>query len=204
MTSGDDQIQYFIGIPEEHRVKAAELYDEAFGAKFSVAIADKETRIALIADGLLLNFGICAIRNQELMGVTGFHTFNGSLTSGMSYRSLLSTLGFFKGHWAVLIFSLYERTPQAHELVMDGIAVSSKSRGNGIGSALLKKMIQYAGEHQYTKIRLDVIDTNKQAKKLYERMGFSEVKTEHFEYLRWLLGFGASTTMEYHLNGRSL
>jgi hypothetical protein len=30
--------------------------------------------------------------------------------------------------------------------------------------------------------------------RLYERLGFREEKTEEFEFLRGLLGFGASTT----------
>ncbi|MFQ3232131.1 MAG: hypothetical protein ACI9DO_003526, partial [Reinekea sp.] len=38
-------------------------------------------------------------------------------------------------------------------------------------------------------------------KKLYERKGFKAVKTERFPYLRWLLGFSGSTTMQLSVAG---
>ena len=48
-------------------------------------------------------------------------------------------------------------------------------------------------------VRLDVIDTNHGAQRLYERSGFVPLRIEKFPYLRWLLGFGASTTMEFRI-----
>jgi ribosomal protein S18 acetylase RimI-like enzyme len=117
----------------------------------------------------------------------------------MSYRQLISQLGFIRGNRAAILFSLYERKPVPGELLMDGIAVASKMRGKGIGTRLLEELIAHARREQFEQIRLDVIDTNPQARKLYERNGFVETKTEHFGYLRWLLGFGASTTMVYKL-----
>jgi ribosomal protein S18 acetylase RimI-like enzyme len=191
------EIQFLLGVPEEHRQSAAELYDEAFGAKFSVAISDKDKRMQLITSGLKLEFAYCAVKGSRLVGLTGFHSDQGSLTSGITYRSLLSYLGFIKGNWAAVIFSLYERTPKKGELVMDGISVRSDVRGLGIGTQLLKLLIVHATKHKFASIRLDVIDTNDRARTLYERIGFKSVRTERFEYLRWLLGFGASTTMTY-------
>ena len=40
-----------------------------------------------------------------------------------------------------------------------------------------------------------MIDTNTGARRLYERHGFVTTKTERFEWLRAVLGFGASSTM---------
>ena len=82
---------------------------------------------------------------------------------------------------------------------MDGIVVHSDARGKGVGNRLLEEVANYAKEHEFDRVRLDVIDINTKAKKLYERKGFKEVKTEYFPYLRWLLGFGGSTTMELRL-----
>ena len=56
-----------------------------------------------------------------------------------------------------------------------------------------------AVEYGFNRVRLDVIDINPRAKKLYERKGFKVVRTEKFPYLRRLLGFGGSTTMELDL-----
>ena len=184
------------GLPESDRDCAAQLYDEAFGPKFSVAIKSDQERLTILKSCFDPEFAFVAMHNDGLVGIAGFHTTEGSLTGGMTYKELVSKLGRIKGIWAALIFSLYERKPAPGELLMDGIAVRSDFRGQGIGSKLLDEIAKYASENKYKKVRLDVIDINPRAKKLYEKKGFKAVKTENFPYFRWLLGFSSSTTMQ--------
>lgn len=191
-----DQISYQTGIPEKYRLAAVDLYDEAFGEKLSLAVRNRENRKQLFTKGLALKYAIAAVSQKGLLGIAGFHTAEGSLTGAISYRDLVSQLGFFKGSRAAVVFSLYEKKPKPEELVMDGIAVRSDARGMGVGSRLLNEIRKYAKQHEYNRVRLDVIDTNHKAKKLYERMGFEAVKTENFPYLKSFLGFGGVTTME--------
>ena len=80
---------------------------------------------------------------------------------------------------------------------MDGIAVDQAYRGQGIGSKLLQEIVTYAQQNGYKTVRLDVIDINSDARRLYERRGFVAVHTEHFPYLKKLLGFGGVTTMKF-------
>lgn len=195
----NEEIYYQFGIPESLRDDAAKLYDEAFGEKFLVAIRDREKRLQLLSDSLLLPFSVAAIANGKLAGIAGFHTSLGSLTKGITAQSLFQHLGFLRGMWAASIFSLYERQIKKSELLMDGIAVSQEFRGHGIGTVLLNTLKSYACENEFSHIRLDVIDTNPAARRLYERQGFTATHTEHFGYLRWLLGFGASTTMVFQV-----
>jgi ribosomal protein S18 acetylase RimI-like enzyme len=185
-----EDIGYQIGLPEKHRNSAVDLYEEAFGQKFAVAIPSKKKRI------LFLKKCLVAVYQDKLIGIAGFQTAEGSLTGGITYSELLSQLGVIKGNWAAIIFDIYERKPSLNELVMDGIAVHSDARGKGVGSQLLTEVAKYAKEHEFNSVRLDVIDINSKAKILYERMGFKAVKTESYPYLKWLLGFGGSTTME--------
>lgn len=77
---------------------------------------------------------------------------------------------------------------------MDGIAVAPDVRGRGVGGLLIEEVAAVAAEQDCREIRLDVIDTNPRARALYERRGFTAVRTEHTPYLRRLL-FGAVTTM---------
>ena len=191
-----NQVYYQVGIPEQYRDIAVELYDEAFGKKISVAIKDKRNRLNLLNSCLILKYAIGAFHQEQLIGIAGFHTLEGSLTSGIGYRDLLSQLGFIQGNWAAIIFSLYERKPKPKELVMDGIAVHAMGRGKGIGTRLLTEIKKLGERDGYKKIRLDVIDINPKAKKLYKRVGFKTVKTENFPYLKNTLGFGGVTTME--------
>jgi GNAT superfamily N-acetyltransferase len=192
-------INYQVGLPEEYRDSAVDLYEEAFGQKFSLAIPSKEKRITFLKKCFILDYVIGAIYKDELIGIAGFKTPKGSLTGGITYSELLSQLGVIKGNWAAVIFNLYDRKAAFKELIMDGIAVHSNARGKGVGSYLLTEIAKYAKEHEFNKVRLDVIDINSKAKILYERMGFKSVKTESYPYLKWLLGFSGSTTMELNV-----
>ncbi len=188
-------ITYVHGVPDETRVQAVSLYDGAFGQKFATAVPNASQRTALLSASLHLPFAFAAIKNGQLVGLAGYKTESGSLTDGMTYKILLKTLGVIRGNWAALIFSLYERSIKPGELLMDGIVVDPNHRGQGIGTRLLAELASFAKQSGFDTIRLDVIDTNPSARRMYERNGFVTVKTQHFGYLRWLLGFGASTTL---------
>jgi ribosomal protein S18 acetylase RimI-like enzyme len=188
------------GFEEAYRTQAAAFYDEAFGPKLAVAIPDGRERRSLLQDALMPAFSISALSKDVLAGIAGFHTSAGAFTGGFlsgsaGYQKLVAMLGRVGGTRAALILSLYERKPVPGALLMDGIAVRSDFRGQGIGGWLLDEITNYAGENGYMEVRLDVIDTNPRARKLYERKGFQAIKTESFPYLKWLIGFGGATTM---------
>jgi len=193
------KIVYRTGLPEQFRSKAVSLYEEAFGKKISVAVRSNKKRSKLLSNCLMPEYAIVAISKGKLIGIAGFQTYSGSLTGGITYKKLLSQLGFIKGNWAALVFSLYQRNPSPGELVMDGIVVDSNMRRRGIGGKLLDEIAKYANAHKFNRIRLDVINTNPRAKKLYKHKGFKTVKEELYPYLNWLLGFSGSTTMELRL-----
>ena len=190
-----NDITYALGFAERHRAAAAALYEQAFGAKFALAIPKRDQRIALLTACLVPDFAFAAVANNELVGLAGFHALHGSLTSGVTMHSLRAQMGLFRGLWAAAVFSLFERSPEPGELVMDGIAVRDDMRGYGIGGQLLDLLAHYAQAQGYTQMRLDVIETNPGARRLYERKGFQPVETQHFPYLKWLIGFGAATRM---------
>ena len=124
-------IEFLWGLRPEHVDTAVCLYDEAFGAKFELAIPSREKRLALFRQSFQPEFAICAVLDGRLVGLAGFHTADGSLTSGIGARELFKQLGWFGGVRATAVFSLYERTLSAGELLMDGIAVDSSCRGAG-------------------------------------------------------------------------
>jgi ribosomal protein S18 acetylase RimI-like enzyme len=114
----------------------------------------------------------------------------------------LDTYGLFKGMPRLALLALLERTPAAHQLVMDGLAVAAEFRGRGIGSLLLSEACRIATAHHCDQIRLDVIDVNLRARSLYERHGFTAVRTEQTPYLRRLMGFSAVITMHRPITPR--
>ena len=190
---------YKDGLPENHFDEAAELYEIAFGEKFSMAIPNHGDRIKLIRDSLMKDYAITAFDKDRLIGIAGYHTPSGSLTGGMTASRIFKLLGIVNGIRACLIMSFYDRKPSTGELIMDGIAVHPDYRGRGIGTELLNRIVSYASENGYMSVRLDVIDTNSEARKLYERFGFRVVKKENYSLLKPVLGFGGSAIMEYEV-----
>ena len=188
------------GFPSELRSSAAELYDAAFGAKLAIAMPNPISRMAILREGFNPEFSFVATNDGEMVGIAGFKTGQGSLTDGISFRILKRELGYWDAIRAIFVLALFQRKQVVGQLLMDGISVSPKMRGRGIGTKLLYSLIEYAQKEQYRSVRLDVIDTNSAARRLYERVGFVAIKTEQFVYLKWLLGFEAATQMEYSLN----
>jgi ribosomal protein S18 acetylase RimI-like enzyme len=150
--------------------------------------------VAFLAAHLNADRAVCALLDGQLVGLAGYQLGGRSLTGG-SASAVLRTYGHLRGLHRLALLALFERHPAPGQLVMDGIAVDPGTRGRGIGTLLLEEVAAVAAEQDCREIRLDVIDTNPRARALYERRGFTAVRTEHTPYLRGLLGFGAATTM---------
>ncbi|WP_455358793.1 GNAT family N-acetyltransferase [Streptomyces sp. SYSU K21746] len=182
------------GVPAGAERRAAELYWNAFGRKLGPALNPPDKAVPFIAAHLNADRAVCALLDGELVGLAGYQLDGRALTGG-SASDVLRTYGYLRGLHRVLLLALFERRPARGQLVMDGIAVDPGMRGRGVGSLLIEEVAAVAAEQDCRQIRLDVIDTNPRARALYERRGFTAVRTEHTPYLRGLLGFGAVTTM---------
>lgn len=187
------------GFSDTLRHSAAVLYDAAFGAKLSIALPDTAQRMAILEKGLEPDYAFVALQGGDIVGIAGFKTAQGSFTGGISFELLSEVLGPIAAIRAMLLLMLLDRQFVADQLLMDGIAVAPQMRGSGIGTRLLNRLIEYAEAEGYHSLRLDVIDSNPAAQRLYTRVGFVAVKTHHFAYLKKVLGFSAATQMEYGL-----
>ncbi|MFE1200853.1 GNAT family N-acetyltransferase [Streptomyces sp. NPDC058762] len=182
------------GVPAGGERRVAELYWDAFGRKLGPALNPADNAVAFISAHLNTDRAVCALLDGQLVGLAGYHHGGRALTGG-SARAVLRAYGHLRGLHRLLLLALFERHPAPGQLVMDGIAVDPDMRGRGVGSLLIEEVAAVAAERGCREIRLDVIDTNPRARSLYERRGFTAVRTEHTPYLRGLLGFGAVTTM---------
>ncbi|MCU0497783.1 MAG: GNAT family N-acetyltransferase [Anaerolineae bacterium] len=185
--------QITIGLPAHLHSQAATLFYEAFGRKLNPILGNDQRAIAIIQAGLDPNCCISAYEGDHLLGVAGFCHDSSQLVT-IRIHSLIQHFGLIRGVWRFGLSFLGHRRPVPGELLMDGIAVSRAARGRGIGTQLLDRLYQFAREHGYQSIRLDVIDTNPDARRLYERVGFVATKTQEYPYLK-SLGFTAVTTM---------
>ncbi|WP_200904376.1 GNAT family N-acetyltransferase [Streptomyces yangpuensis] len=190
------------GVPRSAEEQVAELYWEAFGRKLGAALGPPEHGRAFIARHLHHDRAGVALTpgGDRVVGVAGYQLDGRGLTGG-GVRDVLSSYGLLRGLPRLAALALLERAPEPGELVMDGIAVHPAHRGTGIGSLLLTEIAAIAAEHGCSRIRLDVIDANPRARALYERHGFTAVRTEQTPYLTRLMGFGAVTTMHRAIPG---
>ncbi|GGR54129.1 GNAT family N-acetyltransferase [Streptomyces roseolus] len=182
------------GLPAGAERRAAEMYWDAFGRKLGPALNPPDKAVPFIASHLNADRAVCALLDGRLVGLAGYRLGGRAFTGG-SASAVLRAYGRLRGLPRLLLLALFERHPAPGQLVMDGIAVDPGTRGRGVGSLLLEEVAAVAAEQHCREIRLDVIDTNPRARALYERRGFTAVRTEHTPYLRGLLGFGAVTTM---------
>ncbi|MFG3532338.1 GNAT family N-acetyltransferase [Streptomyces sp. NPDC047917] len=182
------------GVPAGAERRAAELYWDAFGRKLGPALNPPGKAVPFVAAHLNADRAVCALLDGQLVGLAGYQ-HDGRALIGGSARAVLRAYGHLRGLRRLLLLALFERRPAPGQLVMDGIAVDPGMRGRGIGSLLIEEVAAVASEQHCREIRLDVIDTNPRARALYERRGFTAVRTERTPYLRGLLGFGAVTTM---------
>lgn len=184
------------GVPAGAESAVAALYWEAFGRKLGPALGPDDAGRAFLARHLNHDRGIVVLGRdgREVLGVAGYQLGARALLGGTA-GDVLAQYGRVRGLPRLALLALLERTAASCELVMDGICVAPQARGGGIGGRLLDEVAAVAGEEGCHRIRLDVIDVNPRARALYERNGFTAVRTHRTPYLRAMMGFGAVTTM---------
>jgi ribosomal protein S18 acetylase RimI-like enzyme len=87
-----------------------------------------------------------------------------------------------EGQTGGFVHACIEKVPQSLReqkrefALIEMMAVSLDYRRSGIGRALVQATQQWASDHQLTEVELEVYDANKDAKGLYDALGFRSVK----------------------------
>ena len=191
-----DDIEIRLGLPDDLRVQAACIYYDAFCRKLRPICRSRENAIAALLDSFDSQRAILALRGCQLVGMAGIqHQQRPFMNHRFSWY--VDRFGWLEGRIRYAIVHLDARPYSAGELLMDGLAVDKDLRGQGIGSLLLGAVIGFARAHGYGTVRLDVVNTNVKARRLYGRTGFAPTATHYYPYLLPFLGFWAVTTMIY-------
>ncbi|MDX2163720.1 MAG: GNAT family N-acetyltransferase [bacterium] len=184
------------GFPDVHRADAAALYYEAFRRKLSGVLGPPARAIRVLADSLYPPCAVAALHDGRLVGVAGMH-LDGRQFVEVGFTELTREYGAWSAVWRSALGVLLHRPADAHYLLMDGIAVNASLRGKGVGSSLVNAVIEMARAHGCRGVALDVVDTNPDARRLYERLGFTAVKTTRYGAITRAMGFTQSTRMVY-------
>lgn len=183
-----------LGFHESQSNQVAEIYVTAFERKLTPLFDTTDTAISMVATELYAPCCFTAAdETGRVLGVAGFQHDGKSLVN-FSARALMRRFGWFSGALRYGATLLFERKPDKTLLQMDGIAVHSEARGLGIGTQLFAALESFALQHGYRGVRLEVVDTNPHARRLYERLGFMAQRTAAYPFLR-SVGFTSVTTM---------
>lgn len=189
-----EPVHITIGLPPTHRHQAARLFHQAFERKLRALVPSEATGICLIEGMIVDPYAIAAIRNEKCIGVAGLHHGRyGFIRPKLSV--FLQTAGWLRGLPGFFAFQSMARPVKTGELRIESLTVETLERGQGIGTRLLSEAYRFAQERGFKVLSLEVVDTNPQARKLYEREGFLSIKTTHFPFLKRTAGFSASTLM---------
>lgn len=189
-----DDLEIRLEVPEEHRVQAAMIYFDAFDHDFSLLFGSREHAVSVLSHDLNLATALGAIHRGHLVGLAGF-CHEGRLAQ-LRMRTFAQEYNWLSGPARYLMFRQAARPQHPGELLMDGIGVDPAFRGQGIGTALFRALCDFAREHGYSTIRLDVVDANTGARRLYERLGFVATHTTRvLPIIRRIVGYSALTTM---------
>ncbi|GFE65048.1 GNAT family N-acetyltransferase [Litoreibacter roseus] len=183
------------GFDDSQREAVARLFWSAFSGKLSVPLGPEEKACAFLAVVLNPDYALCATNDEgQILGVAGFKTHISGLVGG-GLRDLRKVYGGIGALWRGILLDQLERDIARGQLLMDGIFVAPAARGQGVGTALLCALVEYADGERYNDIRLDVIDSNQRARALYERQGFVDSGRIEMGLLRYVFGFSGATTM---------
>ena len=185
------------GIPPEAIRSAADLYLSALWEKFRPVLGNDERAISVVESSIKPNNCFSAMEDHQLIGVlaiqtTKQHFLNPGLMDLKTHYGIAGAIA--KG----IALQLLQYKPRHGELYVEGVAVAEFARGKGVGTKLFEAMTNYARGQAYRTISLEVIDTNKRALTLYERLGFAIKKRSKIWPLNKIIGwpFNESILME--------
>jgi len=190
-----DRVEIRLGLTDQYRRQAAELYYEAFRQKFEPIMNSQEDGVAILKESFDPDLGIIASYRDKLVGVAGLQ-YHGRDFVHFRAADFVRQYGWLRGVFKLgLLYVFFAERQPKEELTIDSIVVHPAMRGKGIGSRLLEAVFDYARVGDFGSVRLKVVDTNPGARQLYERAGFVPTETHKLPYLRRIMGFSASTTM---------
>ncbi len=198
--SAADEFEIRRGIAPEHVDVAAVHLLQAFSTKLLVALGDSKRAADYLKRAIDPANALCAIGpGDALYGVVGLKTTKTSFLSG-GFDQLRAVYGTPGAIWRGLLLSVLEHRCPPGAQHIECIVVTESARGLGVGTALLDAVIANARQDGAAAVSLEVVNTNANARRLYERIGFVPIKTVSLGPLRRVFGFDAATTMELKLD----
>lgn len=178
-------------LPNTLRNQAAKLLYESFYIKMRALIKEKDKALRLIRAATNYESGFYVILDNKLVGIAGIQN-KGNKYFNVKFSDLLKEFSFFTTLPKFIRFKLeFISFPKDNELEIVALSVQEDMRGKDIGTSIINEIIKYAKEKEFNRLSLTVVDTNQDAKRLYERIGFSITKIVKYGFITRSAGFEA-------------
>ncbi len=191
-------IEIYIGLPDEYLQEAAELFYDSFQQKFHPIMDNRDQGISFLLKHLNPKGTMVAARGKELLGIAGIQ-YEGCHFFSPSFSDLAHEFGWLRGILKTLRMRLFNSPDIKGELYLKAIMVHPEVQGRGVGTHLLTGISDFAWARDFSTIRLDVVDTNPDARRFYEQHGFVAAKIRRcplpFQFLCREMGFSSAITM---------
>ena len=176
---------------DQYKEDSARILYEAFQRKLQPVLKNPEKTEKLLAASLSPSLMIGATSGNTLLGVAGLE-YRGKSFCRASIRDCFHHLGIARGLLGWIVLNLFmDGSNTRADLRIAALAVDDGLRGQGIGTQLIQHVFEYARSEGFRAVRLEVVDTNPDALRLYKRLGFETVRTIRLGILRDWLGFSA-------------
>ncbi len=179
---------------DAHRERFGQIFYDAFHELYRF-LAPREKATILLARSARSDRIISALYDGQFAGASTLD-MEGEDIYAWRAEDFREILGRF--HGAIKYFLAQKMRGESiieGAIRIDQLAVAQEMRGRGVGTALLAATEDYARDHGFESVQLEVTDTNPRARSLYERVGYEAVETKHIPLLRPLIGFSAYTIM---------
>ncbi|WP_208354265.1 GNAT family N-acetyltransferase [Pseudaestuariivita rosea] len=187
------------GLQADQTEDAIRFFWQAFSEKLRVPMGPSSKAHEFLRRAINPDHAICAVdQNSQLLGIAGFKSDDGAFIDG-TLQDVISLYGPLSGLWRGFLLDFLRRDCEQNVFLMDGIFVDDQKRGQGVGRQLLNAIADLARETGCDVVRLDVIDTNTAARRLYERFGFIAVEDYSTGILRHVFGYSGATRMHLTL-----
>lgn len=170
--------------PKKHNIlKVAQLVYDVDFRTFDMLFKTSESAIKTIAKSLkdedLETFLVILNDNDEIIGILIYYV--SQFPKHFNFKSLRLLIVDILDYFVLC-------DVKQKDLYIAEIAIDSSLRGQGLGQKVINEVIEYAKNKNLNRVILDADFRNKNARRLYEKIGFKEFNKKRIKLLKFERG----------------
>lgn len=188
------------GFAEELRLPVAGVLLEAFERKMLPVLGKNRDRAAGVLAACVCSTAVLvAADGARVLGVAALKYGHEDFWQPR-LEPFVAAYGWLMGRIRRQLLNILIESPcPQDQVLLEMLAVSAQARGLGIGGRLMQAVFDLARREGFSQVWLDVVDTNPNAQRLYERTGFRAMGTKSYPLVGPWMGFKSTTLMMYPL-----